>query len=158
MLALGIMESCRLRKLLSAPGSSICFDMAFSRRLFISAAAALVKVVMRNLSISVFSSMTSLVIRSISTAVFPDPAAADTRIFFPLVSIVSFCGFVHSISASILFSFSALFSRLPCDIPIISDSPPAEKALPAGISVPVLPPGLRKICQHPEIFMTFRHK
>ena len=64
--------------------------MAFSSLCFISLAAALVNVVIRNLSTSTCSSMMSFLMRSISTVVLPDPAAADTRIFLSLSSIVFF--------------------------------------------------------------------
>ena len=61
----------------------------------ISAAAAFVKVVIRNRSMSVPSSIRSLFMRSTRTVVLPDPAAAETRMLLPLVSIVSRCSCVR---------------------------------------------------------------
>jgi hypothetical protein len=50
-----------------------------------------VKVTINMLSSGIPSSMAMRRIRSTNTAVFPDPAAAATRMFFPLVSMVSLC-------------------------------------------------------------------
>ena len=97
ILAPGSFESCRVSIALSASGFFISSRKAFSRRSFISAAAAFVNVVIRNRSISVPSSMRSRLIRSTSTVVLPEPAAADTRMLLPFVSIVSRCSFVQFI-------------------------------------------------------------
>ena len=74
-------------------------DRAFEIFCLSSDAAARVKVTISNLDISVFDSgsLMSLMIRSIRTAVFPEPAAAETRRVFPLVSMALLWAEVHAI-------------------------------------------------------------
>ena len=96
--------------------STICFSSRFSvsKSLFvlsssasaecirerISCAAALVKVTTRSLSTSQSLLKISCLILSTKTLVLPEPAAAATRRFFPLVITAAFCSFV-SIMAQI---------------------------------------------------------
>ena len=67
---------------------------------FISAAAAFVKVTTSNLSISTlfFSSVIIFIIRSTSTAVLPEPAAAETKRLQFLASITLCWSSVHLVS------------------------------------------------------------
>ena len=87
---------------LSSSAAIACCSLMPMRSL-ISAAAARVKVTIKSSSTFQAPSSVSgrrrwLTTRSASTAVLPEPAAADTRIFFPSRSIALCCSFVHAIS------------------------------------------------------------
>ena len=76
----------------------------FAILLFISAAAALVKVTIRSLSTSTsrLTSVMSFITRSTKTAVLPDPAAALTRMLLLRASMAFCCGVVHLVIYIIL--------------------------------------------------------
>ena len=74
---------------------------------FISLAAALVKVTIKNSSIFIFFPIKVSIILSTNTAVFPEPAAAETRRFLSLFMIAVFCS-----SVQFIMFFTYLFKNI----------------------------------------------
>ena len=83
---------------------SISFPSSSEILFRIWAAAALVNVMITSLSISTGFSLSVIIfmILATRTAVFPDPAAAETRIFLPVVFITFSCASVHFLPIYIL--------------------------------------------------------
>lgn len=100
-------------RLFSASASRSLFVKDAETRLFISAAAAFVKVRTRSSLISVPLSMSPAmrVMRSVRTAVLPLPAAAESRRFLFLVSSASCCAGVQWLAIVILLSW---FCHIEC--------------------------------------------